>query len=59
LVLGADVTGLHAPFFQTALDKVVLDLDVLACLVEDGVLGQWQGKLVVHLELDYLGLLTK
>jgi hypothetical protein len=59
LILGVDVTGLHAPFFQTALDEVVLDSDVLASLVEDGVLGQCQGRLAVHLELDCLGLSTK
>jgi hypothetical protein len=59
LVLGADVTDIHAPFFQTALDEVVLDPDVLASLVEDGVLGQCQGRLAVHLELDCLDLSTK
>jgi hypothetical protein len=59
LVLGADVTGIHAPFFQTTPDEVVFDPDVLASLVKDGVLGQCQGRLAVHLELDYLSLTTK
>jgi hypothetical protein len=38
---------------------VVLDPDVLASLVEDEVLGQCQGRLAAHLELDCLGLSTK
>jgi hypothetical protein len=59
LVLSADVTGLHAPFFQTAPDEVVVDLDVLASLVDDKVLGQYQGRLAIHLELNYLDLMTK
>jgi hypothetical protein len=53
------VIGLHAPFFQAALDEVLLDPDVIASLVEDRVLGQCQGRLAVHLELNYFGLLTK
>jgi hypothetical protein len=58
-VLGADVTGLHAAFFQIALDAVVLDPDVLASLVEDEILRQCQGRLVVHLEFNCLILSTK
>jgi hypothetical protein len=38
---------------------MVLDLDMLSSLMEDRVSGQCQGTLVVHLELDHLGLLTK
>jgi hypothetical protein len=53
------VIGLHAPFFQTALDEVLLDPDVFASLVEDMILGQCKGRLAVHLELNYFSLSTK
>jgi hypothetical protein len=59
LVLSHNITGLQAPFFQTAPDEVILDPNVLASLVEDRVFGQNQDILVVHLELDYLSLSTK
>ena len=51
LVVGVDVAGLDAPLVQVALDEVVLDTDMLAVLMEDGVLRQGQGGLAVHLEL--------
>jgi hypothetical protein len=38
LILGVDVADLDAPFIQVAPNKVVLDVDVLAALIEDGVL---------------------
>ena len=40
LVHGVDMAGLHAPLFQTISDEMVFDPDVLASLVEDGILGQ-------------------
>ena len=40
LILGVDVAGLDAPFIQAAPDEVVLDADMLAALMEDGVLRQ-------------------
>jgi hypothetical protein len=51
LVLGVDVAGLDAPLIQAAPDEVVLDADMLAVLMEDGVLRQGQSRLVVHPEL--------
>jgi hypothetical protein len=51
LILGVDVVGLDALLIQTAPDKVVLDADMLAALMENGVLCQGQGGLVVHPEL--------
>ena len=51
LILGVDVVGLDAPITQTAPNEVVLDSDMLAVLMEDGVLRQGQSRLVVHLEL--------
>jgi hypothetical protein len=38
LVLGVDVADLDAPLIQAAPDEVVLDADMLAALMEDGVL---------------------
>lgn len=38
LILGVDVAGLDAPLVQAAPNEVVLDADVLAALMEDGVL---------------------
>jgi hypothetical protein len=51
LVLGVDVAGLDTPLIQAAPNKVILDSDMLAMLMEDGVLRQGQGGLVVHPEL--------
>jgi hypothetical protein len=51
LILGVDVAGLDAPLIQTALDEVVLDADMLTALMENGVLRQGQGRLVVHPKL--------
>jgi hypothetical protein len=50
LVLGVDVVCLDAPFLQTALDEVVPHPDVLAPLMENGVLGQGQSGLAVQSE---------
>jgi hypothetical protein len=36
LVLSVDVAGLDAPLIQAAPDKVVLNADMLATLMEDG-----------------------
>ena len=52
LVLGVDVASLDAPLIQAAPDKLVLDADMLAALMEDGVLRQSQGGLAVHPELQ-------
>jgi hypothetical protein len=49
LVLGVDVAGLDAPLIQATPDKVVLDADMLAALLEDGVLRQDQGRLAASL----------
>jgi heme A synthase len=38
LILGVDVAVLDAPLVQAAPNEVVLDADVLATLMEDGVL---------------------
>jgi hypothetical protein len=38
LMLGVDVAGLDAPLIQAAPDEVVLDADMLAVLIKDGVL---------------------
>jgi hypothetical protein len=54
LVLGVDLADLDAPLIQAAFDEVVLDPDMLASLMEDGVLRQGQGGLAVHLELHCL-----
>jgi len=51
LILGVDVAGLDAPLIQAAPNEVVLDSDMLAALMEDGVLRQGQGGLAVHPEL--------
>ena len=51
LILSVDVAGLDAPLIQAAPDEMVLDADMLAALMEDGVLRQGQGGLVVHPEL--------
>ena len=51
LILGVDVAGLDAPLIQAAPNEVVLDSDMLAALMEDGVLRQGQGGLDVHPEL--------
>jgi hypothetical protein len=50
LILGVDVAGLDAPLIQAAPDEVVFDADMLVALMEDGVLRQGQGGLVVHPE---------
>jgi len=39
------------PLIQAAPNEVVLDSDMLAALMEDGVLRQGQGGLAVHPEL--------
>jgi len=51
LVVGVDVAGLDAPLIQAAPDEVVLNADMLAALMEDGVLRQGQGGLAIHPEL--------
>jgi hypothetical protein len=51
LVLGVDVADLDAPLIQAAPDEVVLDADMLAALMEDGVLRQGQSRLAIHPEL--------
>jgi hypothetical protein len=51
LVLSVEVAGLDAPLIQAAPDKVVLNADMLAALMEDGVLHQGQGGLAIHPEL--------
>ena len=38
--MGVDVAGLDAPLIQTTFDKVILDTDMFAALMEDGVLRQ-------------------
>ena len=57
LVLG-DVAGLDA-LIQIAPNEVVLDSDMLAALMEDGVLRQGQGGLAVHPELHCLCVSAK
>ena len=57
LIHGVDVVGLHTPLFQAASDEVELNPDVLASPMENGVLGQCQGRLAVYSELDRLRLL--
>jgi hypothetical protein len=42
LILGVDVAGLDAPLVQAAPNEMVLDADVLAALMEDGILRQGQ-----------------
>jgi len=42
LVLGVDVASLDAPLIQAASNDVVLDADMLAAFMEDGVLCQGQ-----------------
>jgi hypothetical protein len=59
LVLGVDVAGLDAPLIQETFDEVVLDPDMLAALMEDGVLCQGQGRLSVHPELHRLCISAK
>jgi hypothetical protein len=53
LILGVDVGGLDAPLIQAAPNEVVLNADMLAALIEDGVLRYGQGGLAVHRELHY------
>jgi hypothetical protein len=53
LILGVDVGGLDAPLIQAAPNEVVLNADMLAVLIEDGVLRYGQGGLAVHPELHY------
>jgi hypothetical protein len=50
LILGVDVARIDAPFCQTVTNEVVPHPDVLAPFMEHGVLGQRQGRLVVHSE---------
>jgi hypothetical protein len=50
LVLSVDVSCLDVPFLQRASDEVVPHLNVLAPFIENGVLGQGQSGLAVHLE---------
>ena len=59
VVLGVDVAGLDGPLIQAAPDKVVLDVDMLAVLMEDVVLRQGQGGLAVHPELHCLCVSAK
>jgi hypothetical protein len=51
LVLGVDVVGLDAPLVQIVPDEVVLDADMLAALMKDGVLRQGQDGLAIYPEL--------
>ena len=51
LILGVDIAGLDASLIQAAPNEVVLDSDMLAALMEDGVLRQGQGGLAIHPEL--------
>jgi hypothetical protein len=59
LVLGGDVAGLDALLIQAASDEVVLNPDMLASHMEDGVLRQGQGGLAVHPELHCLCAFAK
>jgi hypothetical protein len=59
LILSVDVVGLDAPLIQAASNEVVLDADVLAALMEDGVLRQGQGGLAVHPKLPCFCVSTK
>jgi len=40
LISSGDMAGLDAPILQAISDEVVLDANVLAPFVEDGILGQ-------------------
>lgn len=50
-ILGVDVAGLDAPLVQAAPNEMILDVDVLAALMEDEILRQGQSGLAVHPEL--------
>ena len=51
LILGVDVARLDGSFLQAASDEVIPDPDVLAPLMEHGILGQRKSGLAVHPEL--------
>jgi hypothetical protein len=59
LVLGVNAAGLDTPLIQVAPNKVVLDSDMLAMLMEDRVIHQGQGKLAVHPELHCFCISTQ
>jgi len=48
MICGGNVVGLDAPFFQTVPNEMELSPDVLASVMEDRVLGQREGRLVIH-----------
>jgi hypothetical protein len=54
LVRSGDACGANSSIIQAAPDEVIAELDVLAALMEDGVLSQCQGRLAVHLKLYQL-----
>jgi hypothetical protein len=59
MVLGVDVVGPDTPFIQAATDEVIPHPYVFAALMEDRVLCQGQGRLVVHPELHCLCVSAK
>jgi hypothetical protein len=56
LVLDVDVVGVDKSFLNAVANKVVPQLDMLASLMEDGILAQHQCRFAVHHELHALGL---
>jgi hypothetical protein len=56
LILGIDVVGVDESFLDAVANEVVPQLDMLASLVEDGILAQRQRRLAAHHELHAFGL---
>jgi hypothetical protein len=59
LILGVDVACRDTPFLQTTSDEVVPHPDVLAPFMKNGVLGQGQSGLAVHLEFHRSSVSTE
>jgi hypothetical protein len=56
LILGVDVVGVDESFLNAVVNEVVPQLDMLASLVEDGILAQRRCQLAVHHELHTFSL---
>ena len=52
LLFSADVIGPDIPVIHSHSDEMILGLNVLAMVMEDGLLHKSQDGLIFHLEID-------
>jgi hypothetical protein len=56
-ILGVDVVGIDESLLNAVTNEMVPQLDMLASLVEDGILAQHKCRLAVHHELHAFSFL--